>query len=79
MCCRPGTKRIAINFYNCALVIQAIKQRIDHIFGLQELIPFVRLKIRSDDCGLPGLVTFLHKLKESIHLFFVEGEVAELI
>jgi hypothetical protein len=59
-------------------MLQAVEQRIDQGFFLEQLVPVGQIEIGRDD-GRDAAVTLVHETEEGVGLFRLEGQVAEFV
>ena len=60
------------------MVLEAVEQRIDQGFALEQLVPVRIIEIGRDD-RRPTAVAHIQQLKEGVDLFGFQGQVAQLI
>ena len=51
-----------------AAMPEAVEQRVDHTFGLEDVVPVLERKVGCDDCWAACFVAFFHELEEAVHL-----------
>ena len=76
---QAATKRWSVDLDDDATVIKTVEQGVNHVLWFQQMIPGIRFKVGCDNGGFAGFVAFLHELEKSIHLLFVQGQIAQFI
>src|ERR1700731_5221197 len=67
-----GSQRRAVDTNDDAVMLQAVEQRVDKVFFLEQLVPVGQIEIRRDD-GRNAVVALIHETEERVYLFRFEG------
>src|SRR5271166_1651785 len=73
-----AAQRRAVDADGNAMMLQAIEQRIDQRLLVEQVIPVRQIEVGGDD-RRDAVVALIHQTEESVGLFGLERQVAELV
>ena len=60
------------------MMLEAVEERVDERFLLEQLVPLGQVEIGSDDGGC-AIVTLVHEAEEGVGLLRLEAQISDLV